>query len=97
MARSQIRSNPFYLALVVVGVLFSITAFAYCVMAFRAVSPSAAAKASESGAGLMQLLDEYGLWIMLAQIALLALCTFAAIGTDNYWTRRSPLFETDSL
>jgi hypothetical protein len=89
VARSQTRSNPFYVVLVIVGIFFAITAFAYCVMAFRAVRPADVGFTSESGQWLMQLLDKHGMWIMLGQIVVLAVATFGAITTDDFWTKQA--------
>jgi hypothetical protein len=77
-------------ALVLVGVAFAVTAFAYCVMAFRAISPASAGSASTSGTSLMQWLDAYGLWLMLGELVLLAISSFAAMATDRYWTKPNP-------
>lgn len=87
MARLQTRSNPFYVMLVLVGVAFAITAFAYCVMAFRAIAPADATAASTSGTRLMQWLDTNGLRLMLAELTLLAVACFAAMATDRYWSK----------
>ena len=76
--------NPFYAGLVVVGTAFAITACAYGVMTVRMLNPRA-----EGDQGLIQFLDDYGLAILIAELALLAVLTFAAIGTDDYWTRRA--------
>lgn len=80
------RVNPFYSALVIVGVLFSLTACAYGVMTVRGLEPS---NADEGG--LIGFLDQYGLWILMGELAVLGLLTVAAIGTDEYWTRRHPI------
>lgn len=76
--------NPFYPALVVVGTAFAITACAYGVMTVRKLDPAAV-----DDQGLIQFLDEYGLALLIGQLVLLGLFTFAAIGTDDYWTRRA--------
>src|SRR5688572_25908655 len=76
--------NPFYAGLVVVGTAFAITACAYGVMTVRMLNPQAA-----DDQGLIQFLDDYGLAILIGELALLAVLTFAAIGTDDYWTRRA--------
>ncbi len=88
MAKPKQPANPFYAVLLVAGVVFAITACAYCVMAFRAVMPSPVEQTSALGAGLMRFLDEYGLWVMLAEIVVLAIATMGAIGTDDYWIKR---------
>ena len=88
MAKSKQPKNPFYAVLLVVGVIFAITACAYCVMAFRAVTGEPPGQVSTSGEGLMRFLDQYGMWIMLAEITVLAVATVGAIGTDRYWIKR---------
>jgi hypothetical protein len=95
MSKKAEAFNPFYAMLLVVGIVFAITAFAYCVMTVRGVGGSLAmadestAENSQLGLNLMTLLDRHGLWIMLAQLALLGVATFGAILTDDYWTRRA--------
>jgi hypothetical protein len=88
MAKRLEAINPFYIVLVVVGILFALTACAYGVMALRAVAVRSG-EASASGQSLMQFLDRYGMWVMIGELAVLALATFGAIGTDDYWTRRA--------
>jgi hypothetical protein len=46
--------------------------------------------ASASSHGLTTLLARYGLTILIVELVLLAVATFGAIGTDDYWNRRSP-------
>jgi hypothetical protein len=41
------------------------------------------------GAALLVFLDEHGAGLMAGELALLALATVAAIGTDRYWGRRA--------
>ena len=88
MAKRREPTNPFYALLLVAGVIFAVTACAYGVMAFRAVAPQAG-QASPSGEGLMRLLDRYGLWLLLGEIVVLAIATFGAIATDDYWRKRA--------
>ena len=85
MSKPQSATNPFYVLLIIAGVLFVITACAYFTMAVRE-----AGGASASSHGLTALLSRYGLTILMAELALLAIATFGAIGTDDYWNRRSP-------
>jgi hypothetical protein len=100
MSKSNEPFNPFYTMLVVVGILFAITACAYCVMTVRGVSSNLAAVGQSAvyspevnaplATNLMALLDRHGLWILLGQIGLLGVATFGAILTDDYWARRAP-------
>jgi len=76
-------TNPFYGALLVVGVVFAITACAYCVMTVRGLEP----RPDEQG--LMGVMSQHGLTILVVELVLLGVLTFAAIGTDEYWTRRA--------
>jgi hypothetical protein len=76
--------NPFYGALVAVGIAFAITACAYGVMTVRMLDP----RAADEG-GMAALMDRHGLKLLVGEIALLAVLTFAAIGSDDYFTRRA--------
>jgi hypothetical protein len=95
MAKKKEPFNPFYFVLIVVGIAFVITACAYCVMAFRAVAGQQATDTVASGAFLMAFLDHYGMWLMLIEVALLAIATAGAISTDDYWRKRSALEKTN--
>ena len=76
--------NPFYAALVVVGLAFALTTCAYTVMSFRELDPFAAEEP-----GLIALMKDHGLLILVIELGLLGFLTVAAIGSDDYWTRRS--------
>jgi hypothetical protein len=78
--------NPFYVLLMIVGTAFALTACGFTVMAVRM------SRQLPPGPG-DEFFDAYGMWLMLAQLALLAVLTFAAIGTDDYWTRRAARHE----
>ena len=88
-------ANPFYALLVVAGIAFSITAFAYGVMAFRAVSPQGRADRADNHP-LLKFLERRGAELLMAEIGVLAIATFAAMATDDYWTRRSNRQMTDA-
>jgi hypothetical protein len=75
--------NPFYIALLPVGVAFAVTACAYGVMTVRGLDPHQVEEA-----GLVGLMDRHGLAIMVVELCCLAALTIAAIGTDDFWTRR---------
>ena len=87
MAKGKQPVNPFYVLLVVVGVVFFVTACAYGMMAFRAIQPGGEAAGSDSG--LLAFLNRYGMPLLLGEVALLAVVCFAAMATDQYWTRRA--------
>ncbi len=96
MRRSRKFANPFYGLLLVAGLSFAMTATAYVVMAFREAHAreEAAMQADSSTATsgehpLMRWMRLHGEAALLTELGLLAICTFAAIGTDNYWQRRA--------
>jgi hypothetical protein len=39
--------------------------------------------------GLVAFLDRHGMTLMMVELGVLAVVTFATIGTDGYWTRRA--------
>jgi len=94
--RYRKSANPFYVLLVIAGLSFAITATAYGVMAFRDARPrnEAAAMASTTSEAnpehpLMQWMRRHGEVALLSELGALAICTFAAIGTDTFWQRRA--------
>jgi hypothetical protein len=78
VAKRKEPFNVFYGLLLVVGVAFALTAFAYFVMATRARTPAVAERAE-----IMRLLDERGGAILAMELILLAVCTVGAIGWDH--------------
>jgi len=90
MAGSQISKNPFYFLLVVVGVMFAVTAFAYGVMTLHAIRISGEPPVATAGSHpLLVWLGSHGDYLLLGEIAALGLLTFAAIGTDDFWERKN--------
>ncbi|MEX2142066.1 MAG: hypothetical protein WD894_22560 [Pirellulales bacterium] len=92
MAKQKQPFNPFYAALIVFGVAFTITACAYALMMVRATQPISSDSA-DSGSlagetGLMKLLDERGVEILGVEVLLLAFATVGAIGLDQYRSHR---------
>jgi hypothetical protein len=75
--------NPFYLALVPVGVIFAITACAYLVMSMRVLDPRRA-----EDTALIGLLERHGTTILVIELVVLGVLTFAAITSDDFWMRR---------
>jgi len=75
--------NPFYLALVPVGVMFAITACAYLVMSMRVLDPRRA-----EDTALIGLLERYGTTILVIELVVLGVLTVAAIGSDDFWMKR---------
>ena len=80
--------NPFYVLLVIAGVVFCLTATAYGVMTVQGLHPERAAEQSEGGRHMLVWLDEHGAGLLMGELAVLAVFTFAAIGTDNFWSAR---------
>ena len=76
--------NPFYAVLLVVGVAFALTCCAYTVMSFRQLDPHAIDEP-----GMVALMKDHGIKIMLGELSVLGVLTFAAIGTDEFWTKRA--------
>ena len=76
--------NPFYVLVVIVGVVFTVTACAYGVMTVRGLRPELSADGS--GEGLMTFLDQHGFRLMLIELGVLAVCSVAAMVTDALWS-----------
>ena len=87
MARKE-ATNPFYVVLLLVGVLFFVTATAYFVMMLRGDRIGRQTQTTAQDGGLMQFMDEHGGRVLAAELVLLGICTAAAIGSDSYWSRR---------
>jgi hypothetical protein len=91
MRRSNKFANPFYSLLLAAGIIFAVTATAYGVMAFREARPPAAGMsvaATTSTHPLMAWMSKHGETALISELAFLAVFTFGAIGTDEYWQRR---------
>ena len=74
--------NPFYAVLVVVGVTFALTASLYGVMTVRQLDARA-----EEPVGVIAFMEQHGVTLMVFELGVLAVLTFAAIGSDDYWMR----------
>ena len=88
MAKQLKVFNPFYLLLMIVGVVFAFTAFGYGVMAVKMVEPH---KLTAQDRTFVAFFDEHGTKLFLAEIVVLALFTLLAMVTDGFWTRRAEL------
>ncbi len=86
MAKKKLGANPFYVVLLLVGVVFVVTACAYCVMAFTGAK---GVKVSESGSQLLVFLDRRGGLLLGVEVLVLAVASFAAMATDSFWSRRA--------
>jgi len=92
--QSQKFANPFYGLLLAAGIVFALTAISYGVMAFRDARPAAGAEghvAEKAEHPLMMWMSRHGETALLSELAVLAVFTFAAIGTDSYWQNRASL------
>lgn len=89
MAKQKKVINPFYVLLLVVGVAFVITACAYGVMAVKMLDPVEVTEDARSSRDFVTFFDQHGMTLLLAEIGALAVLTFAAIATDDYWQRRA--------
>jgi hypothetical protein len=75
--------NPFYVASLPVGVLFAVTACAYCVLTIRGRDPHFIADS-----GFIAWLNTNGLVVMIGEIVTLGVLTVMAIASDDFWSRR---------
>lgn len=91
MRRSDKFVNPFYGLLLIAGIAFAMTAVCYGVMAFREARPVVAADGARAieQHPLLVWMSKHGEKTLLIELAFLAAFTFAAIGTDDYWQRRT--------
>jgi len=84
------RTNPFYFMLIVVGIAFCITATAFGILTLREMRDSRVyqfdlPEQSESEASFMEFVDRNAVRFMVVELALLAVATVGAIGTDSYY------------
>lgn len=86
MVRRQVI-NPFYPIVVVAGVLFCITAFAYGVMTVRRLQEAGLHTAGTAG-GFTEWIDRHGVPLMIGELIVLGLCTVAAMTTDHLCRRK---------
>jgi hypothetical protein len=86
--------NPFYALLVVLGIVFAITVCAYVVMMFKL--RTAEGISHSAGEWLVQFMDKHGFSLLIGELVLLGIATFAAIGTDEYWTKRNKEHQKDA-
>jgi hypothetical protein len=90
-------ANPFYALLVIAGVAFVVTAAAFCVMAYREREPVKAGEPPLPAHPLMVWMSQYGETALVAELAVLGIGTIGAIGTDDYWQRRTAAANDDFL
>jgi hypothetical protein len=85
MRQYKKSANPFYGLLIVAGIAFVVTAAAYCVMAYRDRAAAASHADAEPDHPLMAWMRKHGDATLLGELAVLAIGTVGAIGTDDYW------------
>lgn len=80
--------NWFYVAVLILGTLFTLTACAYGWMAFLAtkVADPRAPRIEENP--LLRFLDEHGLTVLVVELAALTLASVGALALDQYRTSR---------
>jgi hypothetical protein len=88
VTRNRKFANPFYGLLLVAGLAFVITATAYGVMAFRERETRPATVHSANPHPLMEWMNDHGDATLMIELGALAVFTFGAIATDDYWQRR---------
>jgi hypothetical protein len=54
------------------------------------------AQEGDSSRFFVETMDRHGLWIMLVELAVIAVCTFAAIASDGFWSRRAKARRAES-
>ncbi|MBS0211384.1 MAG: hypothetical protein JSS27_20775 [Planctomycetes bacterium] len=87
MSSERRRLNPFYALVVLSGAAFGLTACAYGVLTYRAIrGVDVGAEPSRA----WQFLNEHGGLLLGIELAVLAVATILAIGTENFWQRRQP-------
>ncbi|MEX2187170.1 MAG: hypothetical protein WD875_10265 [Pirellulales bacterium] len=77
------RNHPLYFAVAALGMLFAVSACAYCVMSFRAARGGDVYSAADRDGGLMRLMRERGGTILAIEIAALAAASVAAMASDR--------------
>tara|TARA_B100000676_G_C17398488_1_gene493801 strand:- start:57 stop:446 length:390 start_codon:yes stop_codon:yes gene_type:complete len=86
-SKERKKKNPFYTLLIWVGILFAVTATSYGVMTvsfLRASEEITEASGPEDNYHpLFHFLDENGFDLMLAELGMLGVLTFAAIAYDE--------------
>jgi DMSO reductase anchor subunit len=83
MPRATTFRNRFLSPLVLVGVLFCVTAWLYSVMTLREGTPTTTAHRAAETSPLMVLMRDWGLTLLVVELALLAACAIGALLTDR--------------
>jgi hypothetical protein len=75
-------TNPFYVLVVILGVVFLITACGYGTMTYRAIAPNAPRDGAPHP--WMDFLDRNGMQLLGGELVALAAVTFGAMWLDRY-------------
>lgn len=78
--------NPFYAVLLIVGLLFALTACSYFAMTLQGREASYGRTAAQNHP-FVDFMDRYGFTALMIELGILAAATFGAMATDDYWTR----------
>lgn len=89
LSRRKKPFNPFYVLLILAGIVFAVTACAYGVMMVQMLKLDQIEQQVAAETGLLGFLSAQGDRLMLIELGVLAVTTFAAIGTDEFWSRRA--------
>lgn len=84
MSKIKEATNPFYAVLLVMGLVFVVTACAYGVMMVQTLQ-----QGGPPPSAMVTWLEANGTWLLAGETVILAVLTFGAIGTDGYWTQKS--------
>lgn len=87
MSRKRKIINPFYVALVVCGIVFFVTACVFGVMTVRGLYPEEAVAVAPAHARILAWMDNYGFTLLMIELGALAVSTIGVIGTDGFRTR----------
>ena len=88
MAQEKERTTPFYGVLLMVGVLFFVTASTYFVMTLRADRQGRYSQNPSQANTLMQFMDQRGGQVLVGEVLLLGVCAVAAMMFDRSGTGR---------
>ena len=92
MAKVKEPFNPFYALLLVAGIVFSVSACAYGVMAFTAVKNGPIVDGPSAGQRLLMFLDDHGGKLLSGELAVLAIATVGVM----FWDQRATSRATES-
>lgn len=97
MSRVREPGNPFYIALIVVGIAFTLTACLYTYMMVSAIRFGPAAQLVDGEPGPLLFLEQHGALLLGLELALLAIAMIGAIGVDHLLMRRTESQRSSAL